>query len=403
MSLHEVDIPKEGQHSDNNGETPARFRIIGHTTLKETFGSYIAYELQRVEPPSSVTFFRRFSDFVWLQEQLALQFPGIRIPPLPPKQVLSRFDQETIDAREICLQHFLDRMATAPMLLKSEHFVNFILSSEQALQSTKKESLSKRAPVTVYIQQYSTAFAEILTKALPERFSTELTVFREYLDAVYKQLLAARGFCAELVINQKLRLDSTHRLATELKILAEREQSHQVASYKPLLSDALYGWSTLEDKERSSCNGLNGWLKQMDRHLRDVESMRIALHTRDSFLRRCEDFAAAVTRHIEAIQQIKRGKQENAFKSLFFGQKLGSLEERENALAEARSMESSYRDFVSVLDKILFHQEIQRFALETVSDFNETMRKFATLQTDKNKQLISVWSTLELGLSESSP
>ena len=33
---------------------------------------------------------RRFSDFVWLRNTLAVRYPGVFVPPLPPKKTIVR-------------------------------------------------------------------------------------------------------------------------------------------------------------------------------------------------------------------------------------------------------------------------------------------------------------------------
>ncbi len=57
----------------------------------------------------NVTVLRRFSDFAWLQEELSrhADLRGVVTPPLPPKQLLGRFEPAFVHARRRGLRRFL--------------------------------------------------------------------------------------------------------------------------------------------------------------------------------------------------------------------------------------------------------------------------------------------------------
>lgn len=62
---------------------------------------------------------RRFSDFVWLSEQLAVSCPGAIIPACPDKQSVGRFSPDFIEARRRAMESFLTRVAAHPQLVYS--------------------------------------------------------------------------------------------------------------------------------------------------------------------------------------------------------------------------------------------------------------------------------------------
>ena len=59
---------------------------------------------------SLISVHRRYSDFVWLQDVLKSMHPLHIIPPLPPKQVIGRFDEVFIQERRRGLEKFLSRV-----------------------------------------------------------------------------------------------------------------------------------------------------------------------------------------------------------------------------------------------------------------------------------------------------
>ena len=59
---------------------------------------------------------RRFSDFVWVRQQLSQHHKGYIIPPLPEKRLMGRLDPDVVAARQRQLERFLTRVARHPAL-----------------------------------------------------------------------------------------------------------------------------------------------------------------------------------------------------------------------------------------------------------------------------------------------
>eukprot|EP00042_Codosiga_hollandica_P048538 m.546167 g.546167 ORF g.546167 m.546167 type:complete len:429 (+) comp57680_c0_seq1:106-1392(+) len=86
---------------------------------------------------------RRYSDFDWLHDTLAWQFPRQIIPPMPPKHSLKRldkFDAGFLESRRIGLQRFLARIAQTPILSRAPTFVAFLQAKSHELQTYKKSN-----------------------------------------------------------------------------------------------------------------------------------------------------------------------------------------------------------------------------------------------------------------------
>ena len=80
---------------------------------------------------------RRYSDFVWLHQQLVRNYAGVVIPPLPEKLIVGRFSPEFVESRRRALEKFLNRVACHVDLRGSAHFKAFLESSEDGLAATK--------------------------------------------------------------------------------------------------------------------------------------------------------------------------------------------------------------------------------------------------------------------------
>ena len=59
---------------------------------------------------------RRFSDFVWVREQLEAEHRGYIIPPVPDKVLMGKLSPDVVAARQRQLERFVQRVARHPAL-----------------------------------------------------------------------------------------------------------------------------------------------------------------------------------------------------------------------------------------------------------------------------------------------
>ena len=86
---------------------------------------------------------RRFSDFAWLSQELAREFPGMIVPPIPEKLTVGRFGEDFVESRRRALEKFLQRVASHQELSNSQYFIVFLQSTEAGLSEAKSESKAK--------------------------------------------------------------------------------------------------------------------------------------------------------------------------------------------------------------------------------------------------------------------
>lgn len=126
-SAFSFDIPEVEQAKGSNRFTPSyrSYIIVWSTSLNQYF--------KGKEEPSQCS--RRYKDFLWLRTQLVEQFPGIIVPPVPPKSLSSAMakftvikDEEVVLYRQRALLKFLNRVAAIPVLAESSLFQVRMLS-----------------------------------------------------------------------------------------------------------------------------------------------------------------------------------------------------------------------------------------------------------------------------------
>lgn len=88
---------------------------------------------------------RRYSDFVWLAEQLAKDVPGSIVPPLPEKALVGKFSSEFIESRRRSLEKFLTRLSVHDELSESKYFKLFLQANDAGLASAKAESRANQS------------------------------------------------------------------------------------------------------------------------------------------------------------------------------------------------------------------------------------------------------------------
>lgn len=90
---------------------------------------------------------RRYSDFSWLSSELAKEFPGAIIPPLPDKQAVGRFSSEFIETRRRALERFIIRVVAHAELGSSKHLVAFLQYDENAFTRAKDDSKANKSNI----------------------------------------------------------------------------------------------------------------------------------------------------------------------------------------------------------------------------------------------------------------
>eukprot|EP00729_Bicosta_minor_P023385 gene23385-20623_t len=105
-----------------------------NTTTKRKVPQYFA--------AAELSVLRRYSDFIWVREQIIKEFPGHVIPPMPPKHGLSqvdKFDPLFLEVRRRGLERFIRRIAMHPVLSFSSSLRLFLESKAHEFATLKKE------------------------------------------------------------------------------------------------------------------------------------------------------------------------------------------------------------------------------------------------------------------------
>ena len=108
----------------------------------------------------------RYKEFVWLRNELALQFPACATPALPEKEGVTGYwtnqDPLFYSFRKYGLERFLERVSKHPNLSQSPDFVSFVRDDEITFHIRMKKSESNKGWYGV-ISDWGSSVAGIVT------------------------------------------------------------------------------------------------------------------------------------------------------------------------------------------------------------------------------------------------
>lgn len=70
--------------------------------------------------------FRRYKEFNLLREILVKRFPGLYVPPVPPKKSVGNMESHFIEERRYLLDLFIRQLVRCPYLYESDEFRIFV-------------------------------------------------------------------------------------------------------------------------------------------------------------------------------------------------------------------------------------------------------------------------------------
>jgi len=182
------------------------------------------YQIQSTQNGNPKFVFHRYADFDWLHECLEKLFPGIFIPPLPPKRIVGSQGDTFVAERRIALQRFLNRSnntayirASAPfkLFLNEEH--SFAALSAEMLKSINAESNKE------VIARYKETFPEILQAAGASEMGMDAVQLKDFLEHVESKLYAVLVTADAITADLCEMVTTTGRINTTLGEVYETE------------------------------------------------------------------------------------------------------------------------------------------------------------------------------------
>lgn len=340
------------------------------------FTRYHTYKITTV--PAVVNHvYRRYNEFVWLQESLASLYPGIFIPALPPKRRFNNMDENFVaDERRPGLERFLNRIRMIPILAESLPFQLF-LSRDTDFESAQKEvkrmvnNNSSGACLNSFKHYYPAVVAEPLRPTahhdvanLDEFLASENTHLSKLVETADSIIKATSEF-----------VEQTSKLNSNLSKLYDVEKGFLAlpGPQRCTALEAFHLWGKeLKELEPYYTNSL---LLALQWELQDVREMQRVLSARDAIRKSAEKARKTADKwrapDAKCDTEKLRISRENDLKT----------EEEENAMLDA-------------VTKLILYDQHRQCWMTRVTDWSKAVGSFATGQASFNQRAYNSWVAL---------
>jgi len=370
---------KAGDSVKSPSKAPATYEkiTVGEPEMRGgTFRSYHVYKIQTVPSSGVDHVFRRFRDFVWLRAILVKSFPGLFVPPLPPKKYMGNTEKEFVVERRQDIERFLNRCAQLPALALSDPYTAFV-SRAQTFDDAMKE-LDKQVnerPIDDMLRNYRQLFPLQMASQLPDKHEEllkQLTVF--VADAEHKMTaLLETGINLDRTVQAyQSHLGKLNTLTNQLETL---EKTYPQRPEPPRL-DVMENFTQWLESTKQIAPAYNQHLVQTFKYeLADITALIELLRNR----------ADGMALAHKAVARAARWKAPDAIANTdkLLKQKEADLKSEEHLLA-----------FVDAQTRLLLATEFHKWWAEKTLNYKKAMAGFARHQLQVTQSLVQTWETL---------
>ncbi|ODV88226.1 hypothetical protein CANARDRAFT_186366, partial [[Candida] arabinofermentans NRRL YB-2248] len=354
---------------------------------------------------STVT--RRYSDFLWLYNQLLNNHPGHIIPPPPEKQVYGRFDEKFIENRRLALEKMLIKISKSPILQNDYDFIIFLQSENFSIESKEREfihyhgegaenqsitdgegSANDFSTASIINQTNAAAstsgsfFGSLISLNVPkyvenDQFVLDKQVYIENLDQQLRSLSKTLDFILEKrdeVILSMNELIVIIQQLTDLEI--NNELSELFANFEELQT------KVKELLERTNLQQILTLGSTIDEYTRTIGSIRNCFETR---FKLCNNIVTLQSQHSKKQKNLIKFKSKNH-------NQLDKIKRYEDELSSMESMINKQEEF-----KIEFNNnlktDLMKFESDKINDFKSMIEIYWEGLVESQKELIELWES----------
>eukprot|EP00428_Durinskia_dybowskii_P066394 CAMPEP_0170387430 /NCGR_PEP_ID=MMETSP0117_2-20130122/17553_1 /TAXON_ID=400756 /ORGANISM="Durinskia baltica, Strain CSIRO CS-38" /LENGTH=494 /DNA_ID=CAMNT_0010643297 /DNA_START=72 /DNA_END=1556 /DNA_ORIENTATION=+ len=364
--------------------------VTDPTKCSEGFAnSYISYKVHSntTRPgfeAGSHSVVRRFSDFAWLSQELAREFPGMIVPPIPEKLTVGRFGEDFVESRRRALEKFLQRVASHQELSNSQYFIVFLQSTEAGLSEAKSESKAKATKSNSSISWLEGTVNKVTAGGkVPnlERSAADIKTdeINQYITALEKQLVNVTKHAESLVKRSRETAITFFEFGQSFTFLGQSEGDTVGAALSQLgnTADNLAGSAhTFAEAEVIKL------VEPLEEYTRMLQSIKTAIgqrNTKKFAYVNCLIDVEAKTQAYQKLQGVP-GKEAQA-------------EQKQQAVTTAQDgADAAKAEFEKVSERLL--TEFELFKNQKAFDIKEIMTNFVNLQIEFNRQSEDFWAKL---------
>jgi len=384
--------------------------LFGQVTVQdpETTGSamtrhttYLVVGQLNGQDPFSIR--RRYSDFEWLRKALTSNFPGVRVAPLPKKQVAGRFEESFVEARRAGLEEFLQRCLKKPQLSVVLRKFFEAPKDKEVYAPTSIDELKKTfdsRSLTEMSQDFKTSFSEELPKLEVPTDDSKLQETRAFLEGQLTRLRELTTALRESVEAQRAAVTSAANAQARLAAVCGGEAGELAvaqAAEQPRVDVVAAMRQQQEVLQDAPALHYDVLLAAAERELDESEAMQEALQELESLQQRL--VAAKVrTSALEATQ--KRLQEGSGYEPSTLGKLFGQKDrdsQREDTVRQLKQSTEDARsaeEWYSAARAVTVGKELDAFVAEKVALHRWLRNELAQRSRSTALKLASTWEPL---------
>lgn len=256
-------------------------RVDNPQKIVEPLETYITYRVStkadRTDyPHKEYVIRRRYNDFVWLRQNIAVEYPDRIVPPLPAKHTilgqLDRYSKEFVTCRMVLLERFLSRLVCHPILTEDKHLKVFLTANATEFTTYKKRG-------TGLLRRMSNSLNTISVSYNSRQVDFEFDPIRNHLHGLSEKLMMLEKVAQRIHKERKELCVESHQLGAAFIEWSSNEQSVSVALSR--IGHTITANSSALRHNLIS-NFISNWAQPLKDYVSYIECVRETLGKRDS-------------------------------------------------------------------------------------------------------------------------
>eukprot|EP00602_Paraphysomonas_sp_CaronLab_P003556 CAMPEP_0185028212 /NCGR_PEP_ID=MMETSP1103-20130426/13844_1 /TAXON_ID=36769 /ORGANISM="Paraphysomonas bandaiensis, Strain Caron Lab Isolate" /LENGTH=449 /DNA_ID=CAMNT_0027562561 /DNA_START=1 /DNA_END=1350 /DNA_ORIENTATION=+ len=377
----------------NQLDEPAVFiRVTITDPLKQSdsFGSYMIYKVNTTTNHSKFQFsefsvLRRFSDFVWLHDQLNFSYPGAIVPPLPEKQAVGRFSTEFVECRRRALEKFMSRVTKHTTLKDAECLQAFLQADDVAFSQSKEEFRLEREKVSGTLASWFETKVNALTATNSqgglEKNAADLKFeeILQYVSQLENQMESVSKHTSNLVKQNRALANALFEFGQAFTWLGQSEGDALGAALTQMGNTADQLSVLATENAESECVMLE---EPLEEYVRMLASVKMAMKRRQEKKAMYVNAILDLESKQSSFSKVRGvpGKEDVA------NAKLALVEKSQS------NVESARVEYEEVSERLL--EEFDRFKREKAEDMKLILLNYVNLQIQFNRKAEKAWGDL---------
>ena len=367
--------------------------------VEKTIGSFIQYTMDGTDITEPL--YRRYSDFFALHQKLIQRWPGIYIPPIPPKKISGNLDPNLIKTRMRLLNRFCLNLSNIEYLYKSEEtniFRNNIPEVANAINKLPELNYGEiLARMKEAFPEYNENYDIIVGKGKFSQFESFLTINANKIKE-FREMVNNASEKRETDIKQFLELIKNFTNYEKENMINYADKNENALIFNnPSFNNLSEKIIKLKQEMINPFVAFKDWLQEEEL---DVDAMQLAIKRIQMLI----ETEGKLVDKLKSIQEdIKKDGEGavNFFKSIF--------KKKEEILAQLRKEEQETQEKIDNIREIIkivgdnMENQIEVFKNDKANNYYKYLKMFAIMQRESNRVVRELWDLVKEALNQINP